>query len=547
MMPFALFQEKLARRWTVVMFGIAFGLFGGVRLGGGVSCATATEVYLGLQRSGLQPIPVALPAFIDADGQQLSGAEGSLEGGAESGGGAGAQRGGAAEQQSDGPPAAAVATLRKVLLADLDFSVLITPVTDPKERKRQGGRFGGLVDELRGRLRGDGEDGEGGGKAAAGEGGGEGATGTARGAADAFWIERSELLRHTIPFPQIWEEVGVEISLSVEIASRQELPTSLHYEINFIAGGAPLATGELQLRGDNPRDLGHTLADVVVLAAAGEPGIAHSRIAYAQAGSGHTRRIVVADYDGARPQRLGDPSGEALMPSLFPGGDRVAAIRYGELGPDLVVFDVPPRHSQREIVLSARSGLESTPAVAPDGSEIAFTLNLGGNPDIYVVPAQGGTLRRLTFAPGIDTSPSWSPTGAQLVFTSDRSGSPSLYIMGKTGLAQRNLMIQPGYLDAASWSPRGDRIAFVARSGGRFHIFTIDPLGGEPVRLTDRGNNESPCWSPDGLHLVFSSDRSGVSQIYMMRLDGSALRRISGTRGAITPSWSPATPTHEDL
>ena len=510
-------------RCALALLGAVGILAGGG--GGGGSAARAAEVYLGLQRSGLQPIPVALPAFVVGRGQ---GPGGAAEGQGVSGE-AGAEEGGGGAEL-----AATTAALRQVLVADLDFSVLVTPVTDPRERRHQGGRFGMLVEELRERLRPE-------------ERSGAESDGAAAAADSSLWIQRSELLRRTIPFPQLWEEVGVEISLSVEIGAVQDPPAMLRYEINFVAGGDPLASGELKVTADNRRDVAHTLADAVVLAAAGEPGIARSRIAYALAGEARSRQIVVADYDGARPRRLGDADGEALMPALFPGGNKVAAIRYGELGPDLVVYNVPPAPGAAEQVLSARPGLESTPAVAPDGSEIAFTLNQGGNPDIYVISATGGDLRRLTFAPGIDTSPSWSPTGSQLVFTSDRSGSPSLYIMGKTGLAQRNLMIQPGYLDAASWSPRGDRIAFVARSDGRFHIFTIDPLGGEPIRLTDRGNNESPCWSPDGLHLIFSSDRSGVSQIYTMRLDGSALRRVPGTRGAITPSWSPATPTHEDL
>lgn len=451
--------------------------------------AAAEDVYLGLRRSGFRPIPVGVPAFL-----------------------------GEAEA-----PAELVGGLRQVLLADLDFSVLVEPISDPRSRPR--GRFGATVEELRRRLSGrDQEEG-----AAAPQGGSAEAD-------SALWIERSELLRRTIPFPVIWEEVGVGVALSLRLAAVKEGVEAV-WEVNFVAGGTPLAAGRLKLLPGNVRDAAHEIADAAVLAAAGEPGIAQSRVAFAQAGEGRNRHIVVADYDGERPQSVGPLEGESLMPAFFPDNKRLACIRYGELGPDLVVFRLPPE-APAMVLLSARSGLESTPEVSPDGQEIVFTLNTAGNADLYAVPAGGGELRRLTHSPGIDTSPAWSPTGSQLVFTSDRSGSPSLYVMGKTGLAQRNLMVQPGYLDAATWSPRGDRIAFVARSEGRFHVFTIDPLGGAAQRVSDRGNNESPCWSPDGLHLVFSSDRSGVSEIYTMRLDGSAVRRIPGTRGAITPTWS---------
>ncbi|MAE71749.1 MAG: hypothetical protein CME06_14930 [Gemmatimonadetes bacterium] len=463
----------------------------------GLSCAgtaAGEDVYLGLRRAGLQPIPVAIPPFS-----------------------------GEAEGTTDPIP-----TLRSVLIADLEFSVLVEPVTDPSGRYRS--RYSATVDKLRGLL-----------------GRGEDVAETVARPDTSMWAERSELLRDTVPFPVVWERAGVGIALSVRIDPPTEAGSgrrSLGFELSFIGGGPPLAQGGRVLGPDNARAVAHEIADEVVLAAAGEPGIATSRIAYALPGEGNARRIVVADYDGAQSVAIGCSDDEALMPSFFPGRSRLACIRYGEKGPDLVTYTIPPL-GHAETLLSARPGLESTPAVSPDGSEVAFTLNMKGNNDIYVIASRGGDLRRLTFSPGIDTSPSWSPTGGQLVYTSDRSGTPSIYVMGRTGLAQRNLMVQPGYLDAAAWSPRGDRIAYVAREGGRFHVFTIDPLGGAPRRITDRGNNESPCWSPDGLHLIISSDRSGASEIYTMRLDGSAVRRVAHTKGAITPTWSPP-PRNQD-
>ena len=353
-----------------------------------------------------------------------------------------------------------IPTLRSVLIADLEFSVLVEPVTDPSGRYRS--RYSATVDKLKRLL-----------------GGEEEATETTAPPDTSLWAERSALLRETVPFPVVWERAGVGIAVSVGIEGPGEDDSggsSVEYEVSFVGGGTPLARGERLLRSDNARAMAHEIADAVVLAAAGEPGIAQSRIAFALSGEGNTRRIVVADYDGARSIALGRSDDEALMPSFFPRQSRLACIRYGEEGPDLVTYTTPPL-APAQTLLSARPGLESTPAVSPDGREVAFTLSMNGNNDIYVVPAGGSDLRRLTYSPGIDTSPSWSPTGAQLVYTSDRAGTPSIYVMGRTGLAQRNLMVQPGYLDAAAWSPRGDRIAYVAREDGRFHVFTIDPLG----------------------------------------------------------------------
>ena len=45
----------------------------------------------------------------------------------------------------------------------------------------------------------------------------------------------------------------------------------------------------------------------------------------------------------------------------------------------------------------------------------------------------GSDLRRLTNNPGIDITPTWSPSGTQIAFTSDRSGTPQIYVVGADG------------------------------------------------------------------------------------------------------------------
>lgn len=456
-----------------------------IALGLCTSARAADDIYLGLRRAGFQPIPVGIPAFV---------------------------------RDSTLTNSAAVDTLRRVLMDDLEFSVLVEPISDPWAR-RWNTRAGRSIAELRRVLGGD--------------RGTESPPPPPADDAEALWLTRSPLLRETIPDPGHWENAGVAMALGLRIDAGPQGPNIL-FEMNFVSGGATLAADSLRLL--DPRRDAHRIADALVWVATGEAGVAQSHIAWATTRDDWTHRIHRADYDGARRQPVTPEGADALLPSFSPGGEHIACIQYQDSGPDLMVYPVaggPPQ------TLSNDPALESTPAWSPLGDQIAYTLARDGNPDIHVVPLDGADPVRLTWSPGIDTSPSWSPRAKQLVFTSDRGGYPTLYVMGETGLAQRRLWPQDGYLDAATWSPRGDRIAYVGRSEGNFHIFSIDPLGGKPVQLTDRGNNESPCWSPDGLHLIFSSDRSGTSVIYTMRVDGSAVRPIRGSRGGITPSWSP--------
>src|SRR6185503_8798448 len=54
-------------------------------------------------------------------------------------------------------------------------------------------------------------------------------------------------------------------------------------------------------------------------------------------------------------------------------------------------------------------GDEYAPIFSPDRRWIAFTGEYDGNTDIYVIPANGGVPRRLTYHPGNDTAVGWTP------------------------------------------------------------------------------------------------------------------------------------------
>jgi hypothetical protein len=75
------------------------------------------------------------------------------------------------------------------------------------------------------------------------------------------------------------------------------------------------------------------------------------------------------------------------------------------------------------VQLTSSSASKGSPRWSPDGRWITFDSNAGGQWDIYVVPALGGTVRRMTFEPAEDSIPSFSGDGKFLYFTSKRSGT----------------------------------------------------------------------------------------------------------------------------
>ena len=79
-----------------------------------------------------------------------------------------------------------------------------------------------------------------------------------------------------------------------------------------------------------------------------------------------------------------------------------------------------PRAGGSAIRLTSSNGSESNPMFSPDGNWVAFTGEYDGNVDVYVIPANGGEPKRVTFHPGADAVSGWTNDGKSIVFLSGR-------------------------------------------------------------------------------------------------------------------------------
>jgi TolB protein len=285
------------------------------------------------------------------------------------------------------------------------------------------------------------------------------------------------------------------------------------------------------------RRLAHLMSDQLTYQMSGQPGLAHTRIVFANDKSGH-KELYVMDYDGENVRRLTRENSITLLPKWSPDGKLVVFNSYREGNPDAYLLNYPGGELHE---LSMRQGLNTAPTWSPDGTEIALTLSRGETPDIFIINRSGNIIRRLTHASGVNTSPCFSPNGQQIVFVSDRSGIPELYVMDAAGAGVKRLTFGQ-WTDAPAWSPRGDWIAYERqRADGIFDIFVVDPNGQNNQALTEsQGRNESPSWSPDGRFIVFASNREGRRRVYIMGADGSSPHPVGHITGdSFDPSWGP--------
>ena len=73
---------------------------------------------------------------------------------------------------------------------------------------------------------------------------------------------------------------------------------------------------------------------------------------------------------------------------------------------------------------------DTTPdEILPLSGQIAFSSDKDGDFEIYLMNADGTSLRQLTENEGVDYPSSWSPDGRKLAFISDRTGTSEIFVM----------------------------------------------------------------------------------------------------------------------
>jgi TolB protein len=169
-----------------------------------------------------------------------------------------------------------------------------------------------------------------------------------------------------------------------------------------------------------------------------------------------------------------------------------------------------------------------------------MTLSKDGNSEIYVLDLVSRDLRRLTDHFAIDTEPAWSPDGQQLIFTSNRGGNPQIYRMPASGGAAERISVEGDYNVCASFAPDGRSIVMVTRINGALRIAVLD-LERQLTRLLTNGTlDESPSFAPNGALVIYATTHNGRGVLATVAIEGGSSLRLSQSSGQMRePAWSP--------
>ncbi len=240
------------------------------------------------------------------------------------------------------------------------------------------------------------------------------------------------------------------------------------------------------------------------------------------------------------------PAMANATPSPLTAADgRIVFTSHRDGNPEIYVMNADGSGATR---LTDHPALDGWPAWSPDGQRIAFVSTRDGNRELYIMDADGSHLTRLTDNRYRDEEPAWSPDGQRIVFWSDHElygGTESrfaqIYALNPDGRDPVRLSSRPGDHAHPTWSPDGRRIAFAL--GHTLFVMNADGSHVKvllPHRSTQRMRDEAPAWSPDGRRIAFTSDRDGNEELYLINADGSGLTRLTDHPAADRePAWSP--------
>src|SRR4051812_33417377 len=97
------------------------------------------------------------------------------------------------------------------------------------------------------------------------------------------------------------------------------------------------------------------------------------------------------------------------FPALSPDGQWLYYTAWGDIWRSAV------DGSTLAVRLTDNVAYDGRPVVSPDGSQVAFLSDRFGNYDIYVMTADGGDARRLTYDSNVDYVYDWRPDGNALL------------------------------------------------------------------------------------------------------------------------------------
>jgi TolB protein len=212
-----------------------------------------------------------------------------------------------------------------------------------------------------------------------------------------------------------------------------------------------------------------------------------------------------------------------------------------------------------KVKLTTDGSFKGPPTWSPRGNRIAYTSNLTGNMEAYVMNLDGSGKKELTTGhnPGywVEARLTLHPDGERLYYqVTTFPLPPGTYPSIQDDVAFVEIfMVDIGTGESRNLTPRlhenvrsvssdGEKLACISLRSPSYGLWVMDFDGSNQTRLTWHGQGDrAPRFSPDGKRIVYwSLEAANLPDIWMISTDGSNKTRITcNSHLDIYPSWSP--------
>ena len=338
-----------------------------------------------------------------------------------------------------------------------------------------------------------------------------------------------------------WSILGIEVLIVGRITQIGNDQYSIQFQLFDIFRGEQILGYRMSANQSSFKYVAHRIADMIFEKITGIKGVFSTQVAYVTAdGNSNDRfyKLVISDSDGENERIILESNDPIMSPAWSPDSRQLAYVSFeGNLSS---IFIQTLRTGNRRKI-SDRIGINGSPAFSPDGRKLVLTLsNTDGNLDIHTLDLTTRKISRLTTNRSIDTEGTWSPDGSEIYFTSDRGGSPQIYKISSVGGVPSRITFEGNYNARPRLSPDGKKLAMVHLRDGRYQIGIIDIEKRSLLVLSTGSQDESPSFAPNSDTLIYATRQDGLGFLETVTADGLIRQRLASQLGNVRePVWSP--------
>jgi tricorn protease len=216
--------------------------------------------------------------------------------------------------------------------------------------------------------------------------------------------------------------------------------------------------------------------------------------------------------------------------------DRIAFLYAGDVW-------IVPREGGEASRLTSVGTVTTGPYFSPDHMQIAYSTRAHGLADVYVMSAEGGVPRRLTWEPTGSNVAGWTPDGKEVLVASmhaSYSDFPRLFRVRADGLGPAQLLPLPSAA-AGSFADDGNTLAYVPfeqwqnawkhyRGGQTTPVWLVNMKTLDVEKIPRESSNDSnPVWI--GTTVYFLSDRNGPVSLFSYETGTKQVQQVLANKG----------------